>query len=318
LLVCLIRKVLKKLARLIASFVVAALLLSGCVSGEESCPIRVAGVPLDDEQNVEQSYKIFMDLVAEATGREVEFYQAPDYAAVTEALISGQVDIAQLSAFSYVLATSRNSELEILGISSRNPDEDPGYFSYGIKRVGDESIQTMADLAGKKVCFSDPSSGAGYLWPSKFLVEAGINPDPTTTSDFEPVFAQTFPQVALSVALGDCDAGFMLDIFYDKTLKNSEIVDMSQLDKFWTSTVSPGIPLVMNPSGLSEREVRSLQEMIRSKANKDQLVAAGTCDDRASCDFLSDAAWGYVEGEDDFYDELRDLCNLLDLTQCKE
>ena len=297
---------------------VPALLLASCASVAEAEPIVVSGIPFDDSQNVEDSYKIFMTLIEETTGREVEFYQAPDYATVTEAVISGQVDIAQISAFSYVLATSRTADLEVMGISGRNPVDPPGYFSYGIKRAGDTSISEIADLEGKTVCFSDPSSGAGYLWPAKFISEAGLDPSPTTTSDFRPIFADTFPQVALSVELGDCDAGFILDVFWDKTLVNSQIVNLDNLEKFWGSTVSPGIPLVLNSTKFSESEIALLKEMVITKANKDYLVEAGVCEDRATCKFLSDAAWGYLPGNDEFFDELRDLCGLLDLAQCRE
>ena len=302
----------------LSALAVSALMLAGCSPADQSEPIVVSGIPFDDSQNVEDSYRIFMDLIEEATGRDVEFYQAPDYATVTEAVITGQVDIAQISAFSYVLATSRTSDLQVLGISGRNPTDPPGYFSYGIKRAGDASISDLNDLQGKKVCFSDPSSGAGYMWPAKFLAEAGMDPNPSTTADFTPVFAETFPQVALSVELGDCDAGFILDVFWDKTLVNSEIVDLGNLEKFWGSPVSPGIPAVLNSTKFTEAEIVALNDMIATKANKDYLVDAGICDDRASCQFLSDAAWGYVPGDDKFFDELRELCTLLDLAQCRE
>ena len=305
----------RKILTLIA-LITFALPISGCSPDADQGPIRVAGIPLDDAQNVSESYAIFMDLIAEATGREVEFYQSPDYNSGTEALIAGQVDVAQLSAFSYVLATSRTDSLKLLGISTRNPEAPPGYFSYGIKRAGDESITSISDLRGKRVCFSDPSSGAGYLWPAKFLAEAGIDPDPVTTVDIEPVFADTFPQVASSVSLGDCDAGFILDVFYDRTLADSDLVDLQTLDKFWTSTVSPGIPLVANSSRLSVKELEQIQAAVLEKGNKDYLAEVGICADTASCNFLTAASWGYVAGEDSFYDELRQLCDLLRLEQC--
>ena len=301
-----------------AGILAPTLFLSGCAMDSTSEPIVVAGIPFDDTQNVEESYEIFMDLVADATGREVEFYQASDYATVTEALLSGQVDIAQISAFSYILASSRSDDLDILGISGRNPTDPPGYFSYAIKRAGDTALNSIEDLRGKTICFSDPSSGAGYLWPAKYLAEAGINPDPLVTEDIKAVFAETFPQVALSVALGDCDAGFLLDVFWDRTLVDSDLVDISQLEKFWESNVSPGIPLVAKTSNFSEDELIALTKMFGERANKDYLVSAGICDDRQSCNFLSAAAWGYLPGEDSFYDELRDLCRELDLAQCRQ
>lgn len=276
----------------------------------------MAGVPFDDSQDVSESYAYLMDFVEEATGREVEFFQSSNYGSITEAVLSGQVDIAQLSSFSYVLATSRPNDLEIVGVSGRGPDEDPGYKSYGIIRADNSNVSVLGDLRGKTICFSDPASGAGYLWPAKFLDEAGLNPDPETTEDFEPVFLDTFPQVALGVQLGDCDAGFILDVFFDKTLVDSDFVDLDQLDAFWKSSVSPGIPLVINGSSFTEDEKQALREIISTKANKDYLVEQGICENRESCNFLSAAAWGYLQRDDSFYDGLRDLCANLELEQC--
>lgn len=301
----------------IAVGVISAIALSGCSSTDETRPIRLAGIPLEDTQNVADSYAILMEIISDATGREVEFYQSPDYTSGTEALLAGQVDIAQISSFSYVMATSRSESIAILGVSTRDPNNVPGYLSYGIKQSGDPEINSLEDLKGKKVCFSDPSSGAGYMWPAKFLAEAGLDPDPVSTQDFEPIFADTFPQVALSVSLGDCDAGFILDAFFDKTLVNSELVDLGTIEKFWTSTPSPNIPLVANSDLLSLDEINLIQKGLEAKANKPYLVEAGICDDFATCSLLTAAAWGYVPAEDELYDELRDLCALLRLDQCK-
>jgi phosphonate transport system substrate-binding protein len=300
-----------------AGMLASLVLLSGCSAPEQE-PIILAGIPLDDSQDVAASYANLADLLSEALDREVEFFQAPDYASITEAVLSGQVDIAQLSAFSYVLASGSSDGLEILGASGRNPTDPPGYVSYAIKRAGDNEITNLSDLRGKTICFSDPSSGAGYLWPAKYLAELGIDPSPLESKDINFVFAETFPQVALSVQTGDCDAGFMLDVFFDKTLTTSDSVDLSLLEKFWESNVSPGIPLVANVSSFSDSELNVLKKVVRERANKDYLVSAGVCDDRANCNHLTAAAWGYVEVQDDFYDEIRELCRLLDLQQCKE
>lgn len=299
------------------SALTALTLVAGCSSASEE-PIYLGGIPLDDSQNVAESYEILGNLISEALDREVVFYQAPDYTTVTEAVMSGQIDIAQLSAFSYVLATSKDADIQLLGASGRNPTDPPGYLSYGIKRKDDLSVGNLADLRGKKVCFTDPSSGAGYLWPAKYLAEAGLNPDPLASTDMEFVFTGTFPQLAQAVQLGDCDAGFILDVFFDRTLVDSDVVDLSQLEKFWESNVSPGIPLVANSNSFSDEEMQKLNAVILDQANKDYLVAEGICDDRASCNHLTAAAWGYLEVEDSYYDELRDLCLLLDLQQCKE
>ena len=53
-------------------------------------------------------------------------------------------------------------------------------------------------LAGKKVCFVDPSSTSGYLFPSYNLLKAGVDPK----TDVTPVFAGKHDVSVQKVAAG--------------------------------------------------------------------------------------------------------------------
>lgn len=294
-----------------------SLLLTGCSAQQpESEPLVFVGVPVDEGKDPAESYRIMMDLVSEATGREVTFYQAQDYATATEALISGQVDVAVLSVFSYVLATSQNDQIDLLATVARAGGDLPGAFSYGIKRAGDPAVTTLNDLKGKKVCFSDPASGVGYFWPAYSMLEAGIDPDPIESEDYSAIFSGTFPQVAVAVANGDCDAGFILDAIFDSVLPNSDLVDVSKLEKFWTSPVLPGLPLVVNSARIDQASSDSIKSIMLERGNKTALVSSGVCENEKDCPFLSAAAWGFVEKEESFYEPLRDLCARLEISQC--
>lgn len=310
-----------KISRFIALATVAALTLSGCAatsSSQESSsePLVFVGVPVDDSQDIADSYRLMMDLISEATGREVEFYQAQDYGTSTEALIAGKVDVSLLSVFSYVLATSRTESIELLGTVARDGGALPGAYSYGIKRAGDSSIQNLEDLKGKTVCYSDPGSGVGYFWPAYSMDQVGIDIDPVESNDYEAVFAGPFPQVAANVANGDCDAGFLLDAIYDSALPKSDLVDINSIEKFWTSPVLPGLALVVNSDVVSEADAEKIKQKMLTLGNKTALVSEGICESEGDCAFLSTAAWGLVESTDSFYDPLREVCARLEIDQC--
>lgn len=306
--------------RNIAAGLFMSLLITGCANNtqQDQEPLIFVGVPVDEGIDPAESYRIMMDLISEATGREVTFYQAQDYATATEALIGGQVDVAVLSVFSYVLATNQNDQIDLLATVARAGGELPGAFSYGIKRAGDEGISDLTDLVGKKVCFSDPASGVGYFWPAYSMLEAGIDPDPIESKDYSATFSGTFPQVAVAVANGDCDAGFILDAIFDSVLPKSDIVDVSKLEKFWTSPVLPGLPLVVNSATVDDETANVIKNVMLEKGNKTQLVESGLCASEKDCAFLSAAAWGFVEKDESFYEPLWNLCARLEIEQCSK
>jgi hypothetical protein len=94
---------------------------------------------------------------------------------VIEAQLSGQVQIAEYGSLSYVLAKEKGADITAVGAAIDHKGETPGYRSYGITKAG-SPIKSIKDYAGKKVCFVDPDSTSGYLYPSAVLLPNGINP----------------------------------------------------------------------------------------------------------------------------------------------
>jgi phosphonate transport system substrate-binding protein len=134
--------------------------------------------------------------------------------------------------------------------------------------------------------------------------------------DVEGVTTGTLPQVAVSVAAGDCDAGFIVDSFYDVVVPKSGLVDMGLLTKFWTSDPFPSTALVSGDR-VSAEQVTALGKKLNELGNKPALIEAGICADQESCMFLSSSTWGLVAGDDAYYDVVRDLCAVLELDSCK-
>lgn len=309
---------------LIAALAAIALSVSGCAAtspeAEPTTPaplekIVFAGVPLDDNPDVSVRYQILMDLISEATGLPVEFYEAPDYAAIIEGLISGRANFAQFDALSYQIASNQSDEVKIVASYSRAPEQQPGLKAYGITRV-DSEIDSLDDLKGKTVCFADPTSATGYLWPAKGMLDAGLNPDPVSSPDYTAVITGSHASVGVSVQNGDCDLGFLADNMWDRVYPTSDLVDVTQMKKVWESVLLPAGPLMAH-SNVPQDVLDTVYQVLIEQGNKDYMVEQGLCEDRASCPFLAIASWGYVPVDESIYDVVSEVCDALEAEQCK-
>lgn len=172
--------------RLALGCLVLALLGAGCDSrngagtrgsddGPRSRPIgetlTLTIVPYERADKLYDEYTPMAAYLARKMGRkEGRFMSVVDYAGVLAALQSGQVDVAYLSSFPYVLATSR-MKLHPLALPWVL-----GTLDYrGIVFVrADSPIKTLADLKGRSVAFGDASSTSGYLLPRGLMEREGV------------------------------------------------------------------------------------------------------------------------------------------------
>ena len=163
---------------------------------------------MPDAVDTETNYQPLMDYIAEITGKSVEYHESTDYAALIEAAVAGKVDVASFSGFTYVTATNNGAKLTPISSIVTEEGQEPGYFSQAIVPA-DSDISSIDDFAGKKVCFVDPSSTSGYLFPSYNLIEAGIDPK----TDITPVFAGKHDVSVQKVGEGvECEVGFAEDL----------------------------------------------------------------------------------------------------------
>lgn len=313
-----------KLAKTLTTIAALALAISGCAgsdpTGEATGPapldkIVLAGIAMDENPDTAVRYQLMMDLIADATGLPVEFYEAPDYASIVEGLAAGRAHFAQLDGLTYVSASNLSEDVDLLVAYTRNKDEKPGLYSYGVTRI-DSGIDSLDDLAGKTVCFPDPSSTSGYLWPAYALTQAGFNADPVTTQDFTARIAGNFPATWQGIYSGDCDAGFIADVSFNKIMLGDETINPDELVKFWESPTIPSGAFAVNTAAVSSEIAAQVKAVLLEKANKDYFVEAGLCEDIASCPHLAVSVWGYVESNDEFFNPVRDVCDTLGLEQC--
>lgn len=314
------RSTLRKIAALgVAAATITA--LSGCAPAEspsgankEGWPDKLVfgAVPSEESSSLVDSYEKIIEVLEKELGLEIEFFQATDYAGIIEGQVSGRVDIAQYGPFAYVLAGFRGAELEVAGVMTDGPDIEPGYQSYMVAKGDNSAINSIEDAAGKIVCFVDPASTSGYLYPSEGLLSAGIDPETGVT----PVFAGGHDASALAVANGDCDAGFAFDAMIDKNLIEKGDLKEGDLKIVWKSEVIAGSPLAMQ-AGLPQTLKDEILRIITEEANVDALVASGICDSVENCGLTDEKVWGYTLKPDSFYDGVRKVCEVTGSPKCQ-
>lgn len=252
-----------------------------------------------DSVDTETNYQPLMDYVAEKTGKTVEYHESTDYAALIEAAIAGKIDVASFSGFTYVTATNNGAKLTPISSIVTKEGQEPGYSSQAIVPA-DSDISSIEEFKGKKVCFVDPSSTSGYLFPSYNLIKAGIDP----VSDITPVFAGKHDVSVQKTGEGtECEAGFAED---------SEVVKSDKV-KVVAETMVPGAPLVL--SDALPADVKATLTDALAEVTIDDIIAAGI--DSADSDAFRATFFATKPVDDAYYDLIRDICKKTNASQCQ-
>jgi phosphonate transport system substrate-binding protein len=296
----------------------ALLALTACGESAVSSPASSGGgdtlvfasIPSEDSTSLQQSYAPVLAMLERETGTTIEFQNATDYAAVIEGMRAGQIDIALLGPFSYVLAKGQDPGITPIAAVVDAPGDQPGYRSYGITAAGSD-ITDLAGFAGRTVCFVDPNSTSGYLYPTAGLIQAGVDP----ATGITPVFAGGHDASALSVASGQCDAGFAYDQIVDRQLVDSGQLQPGQLRVVWRSETIAGSPITV-ASGVDPQRRQVIAEAFTQKANVDHLAANGFCATAADCTIGEEDGWGYAAVDDALYDGVRRVCEVTRAESC--
>ncbi|MBN9157983.1 phosphate/phosphite/phosphonate ABC transporter substrate-binding protein [Microbacterium sp.] len=253
-----------------------------------------------DSVDTQTNYQPLMDYIAKETGKKVEYHESTDYAALIEAAVAGKVDVASFSGFTYITATNAGAKLTPISSIVTKQGQEPGYYSEAIVPKG-SSITSIKDFKGKKVCFVDPSSTSGYLFPSYNLLKDGIDPK----TDVTPVFAGKHDVSVQKVGEGtECEAGFAEDSEVAKSDK------VTVVDK----TMVPGAPLVYSsalPKETADKVVTALNEV-----TIDDIVKAGI--KGADSDAFKATFYATKPVDDKYYDIIRDICDKTKADQCKK
>jgi phosphonate transport system substrate-binding protein len=166
-----------------------------------------AYTPVEDPAVYQNVFKPFTDFLSQCTGKRVVYYPVQSNAAEIEAMRSGRLHVAGFSTGPTGFAVNLAGAVPF---AAKGSEKGPhGYHLISIVRK-DSPYQKLADLKGKRVAHTSPSSNSGHLAPLVLYPPEGLKPN----EDYKPLMSGGHDKSALGVASGDYDmAGVASDVF---------------------------------------------------------------------------------------------------------
>ncbi|SNB68607.1 substrate-binding domain-containing protein [Thermoflexus hugenholtzii] len=135
-------------------------------------PLRVGIAAVLSPQSSAEAYQELLQYLSHRLNRPVERVQRRDYRDMNTAIARGEVDIAFICTWAYVIG-QREHGFSLLAVPVVNGK--PTYQSWVIVRA-DLPIHRMEDLRGRVFAFVDPLSNTGYLYPRYLVHRLGETP----------------------------------------------------------------------------------------------------------------------------------------------
>lgn len=217
-------------------------------AGERS--LRLAPLPLENQAEMVKSFSPLAAYLSSRLGREVELVVYHNHAALIDAFVADEVDIAFFGPLPFVEAQNRGAQpVPLAGF--READGSARYrcalIASGLDRL------TPADLRGRAIGLVSPSSTCGYLGTNAILLEqAGFSLEETSYR-----YLHSHEAVALAVAAGEVAAGGVKES-YARKYAPLDIVILGQ------SAWLPPFALAANGGTISAAEIQRLSEVLLS------------------------------------------------------
>jgi phosphonate transport system substrate-binding protein len=281
--------------------------------GTAANPIIVAFEPSATSQEITAGGTELLDLLSAETGLTFKGVIPTSYAALTEAMGSGNAQIGWMATFAYILAAQKGYA-QVALITNRFGSDHYGSQFIALASAGftvaantpatDADISILEQFKGKRPCFADPQSTSGYVIPLIFLKKAGL-----TDADIKaPVFTQGHTQTVRAVyASGICDYGAT---FVDaRTSVTKDLPDV--MDKVVVVYQTPALIPNDNMSYAPD-----MPQDLRDKITAAMLKIAGTEEGKKALNDLYQIG-GLVQVDDTAYDEFRSYLTAsgIDLSQ---
>jgi phosphonate transport system substrate-binding protein len=280
--------------------------------GTADNPIIMALAPSATSQELQTGGQAIADKLSELTGYTIKINVPTNYAALVEAMGSGNAHIGWLPPLAYMLAKYKGYAdvglavlrsgadhygFQYVANAARvDADGNPMFTSYYDPATGKstaDAATALAQFAGKKPCWTDPLSASGYVLPSGLLGSVDVKPR-------AGAWVQGHPTVITSVYLSPkgeiCDFGAT---YVDaRTAVTNNFPDVN--DKVVIIYISE--PIIPNDNVSFAANVPA---DVRQKLTDALLEIADTEEGRT---LLKDGGYdigGLSKVDDTFYDEFR-------------
>ncbi len=204
-------------------------------------------------------YKPVIDYLAKMTGKKIEFYMPTSYATVVEAMIGKWVDVAVHGPYSYVIANSKDPDIQVFATYAKKPgyiqEEGPGYKAALITKKGSK-FTSIDTLKGATIGLTDPASTSGNLVP-RVVFTKKIN------MSLEKYFSKVIytgghDLSTMAVYEGKVDAAFVATHRFDNVIERG-MVKKEDFNYLWFSPAIPQDPFTYRGSLCPELK-KNIQE----------------------------------------------------------
>jgi len=201
---------------------VLTFLVAGATRATEGS-LRVSMIPTTDPSRMLRESEPLVKHLQQVTGRRVELTIPQNYAAVVEAMVQGQVDLAHFGGFTFVQANRRAGAVPLV-----QRERDRNFHSKLI--TAREDVKRLADLTGKRFAFGDVNSTSGHLMTAYFMRKEGVDAAVLDGA----LYTGGHDATALAVAERKVDAGALDEAVWERLVQDGK-VDPSKVRVFWTT-----------------------------------------------------------------------------------
>ncbi|SNZ08385.1 phosphate/phosphite/phosphonate ABC transporter substrate-binding protein [Cohaesibacter gelatinilyticus] len=158
-----------------------------------------AYTPVEDPAVYEDIWDPFIQHLEKVTGKNVQFFAVQSNSAEVEAMRSGRLHIAGFSTGPTPFAVNLAGAVPFAIMGA-----DDGQFGYKLQvyTQANSDIKKVADMAGKRIAHTSPTSNSGNQAPRALFPAQGVTPE----KDYEVVYSGSHDQSLLGVVAGDYDA----------------------------------------------------------------------------------------------------------------
>lgn len=138
------------------------------------CPdtVRMADTGLKGMGPLDQAFGPFAEVFEEKTGLQLKLYSLSSRTAAGNALEYDEVDLVFAGPSEFVLFQQEVDDGVDILFDIKRP-----YYGTTFLTKASTDIKSLEDLEGKHIALKDVGSTSGHIWPTKMLVDAGLDPD---------------------------------------------------------------------------------------------------------------------------------------------
>lgn len=188
--------------------------------------------PVEDPAVYAKVWDGFIQHMAKVTGKKVVFFPVQSYAAQYEAMRSGRLHIAGVNTGGNPVAVSCAGLVPFAMMAAKD-----GSFGYEMEIIvpKDSPIQAPADLKGKTLAFTSPTSNSGFKAPSAILKSSfGL----VAKQDFKTTFSGKHDNSILGVANKDYEAAAVANSVLKRMIRR-KAVDPTKIRSIYKSQTFP-------------------------------------------------------------------------------